>query len=46
MSEGRVVERGTHAQLLAAHGLYREMWDLQREEREQTDLSLAGPQPA
>jgi ATP-binding cassette subfamily B protein len=34
MAGGRVIERGTHAQLLAAGGIYREMWELQREERE------------
>ena len=34
MDRGRVVERGTHAQLLAAGGLYREMWELQLRERE------------
>jgi ATP-binding cassette subfamily B protein len=34
MDAGRVVERGTHAQLLAAGGLYREMWELQLRERE------------
>ncbi len=34
MANGRVIERGTHAQLLAADGVYRDMWELQREERE------------
>ncbi|MGH7122571.1 MAG: ABCB family ABC transporter ATP-binding protein/permease [Acetobacteraceae bacterium] len=32
---GRVVERGTHAALLAASGLYARMWALQAIEREQ-----------
>jgi len=27
LSEGRVVERGTHADLLAADGLYRKLWN-------------------
>jgi ATP-binding cassette subfamily B protein len=34
MSSGRVIESGTHAQLLAAGGVYREMWELQLKERE------------
>ncbi|MGB3274487.1 MAG: ABC transporter ATP-binding protein [Xanthobacteraceae bacterium] len=29
LSEGRVAERGTHAALLAADGLYRKLWDNQ-----------------
>ena len=31
LDEGRVVERGTHAQLLARGGLYAGMWNRQRE---------------
>ena len=30
MEQGRVVERGTHLQLLAAHGRYAQMWTIQR----------------
>jgi ATP-binding cassette subfamily C protein CydC len=29
MDGGRIVERGTHGELLAASGLYRRLWDLQ-----------------
>jgi ATP-binding cassette, subfamily B, heavy metal transporter len=31
LAQGRIVERGTHAQLLAADGLYASMWNRQRE---------------
>ena len=31
LSQGRIAERGTHAQLLAADGLYASMWNRQRE---------------
>src|SRR5690606_20123847 len=31
LDEGRIVERGTHAQLLALGGLYAGMWNRQRE---------------
>ena len=34
MADGRVVESGSHAVLLAAGGLYRDMWELQLKERE------------
>jgi len=34
MDQGRIVERGTHSELYAARGVYYEMWELQREERE------------
>ncbi|MCC7206652.1 MAG: thiol reductant ABC exporter subunit CydC, partial [Anaerolineae bacterium] len=31
LDRGRIVEHGAHAELLAAKGLYRRLWDLQRE---------------
>jgi ATP-binding cassette subfamily B protein len=34
LDQGRIVERGTHAQLLRKRGLYSEMWNRQQSERE------------
>ena len=34
LDQGRIVERGTHGQLLAASGLYASMWNWQREAQE------------
>jgi ATP-binding cassette subfamily B protein len=31
LDDGRIVERGTHSQLLASNGLYASMWNRQRE---------------
>jgi ATP-binding cassette subfamily B protein len=41
LDQGEVVERGTHAQLLAADGLYATMWRRQAAERKTEDLGLA-----
>jgi ATP-binding cassette subfamily B protein len=29
LDHGRIVERGTHGQLIAQNGLYKQMWDRQ-----------------
>jgi ATP-binding cassette subfamily B protein len=42
MEAGQIVERGTHAQLLAQQGRYAQMWALQQESGEQADAPLAG----
>jgi ATP-binding cassette, subfamily B, heavy metal transporter len=34
LDQGRIVERGTHSQLLASGGLYASMWNRQREAQE------------
>jgi ATP-binding cassette subfamily B protein len=34
LDQGRIAERGTHGQLLAANGLYASMWNRQREAQE------------
>ena len=39
MDKGRIIERGTHRELLAANGTYAHMWELQQQE-EQTQLKL------
>lgn len=32
MGQGRIIERGTHAELLAHHGAYEYLWNLQKQE--------------
>ncbi|GAB5376873.1 MAG: ABC transporter ATP-binding protein/permease [Acuticoccus sp.] len=41
LEAGRIVERGTHQDLIAAGGLYKEMWERQRHDA----LEAARPQP-
>ncbi|QAY76808.1 ABC transporter ATP-binding protein/permease [Sphingosinicella sp. BN140058] len=41
LNEGRVAERGTHAELLRRNGLYAEMWTRQQTEREDAEAEAA-----
>jgi ATP-binding cassette subfamily B protein len=41
MDHGRIVERGTHAQLLQRRGAYAAMWEIQSQERDRAE-QLAG----
>ena len=38
MEQGRIIERGTHKELLRSEGRYAQMWKLQREEKELEDM--------
>ena len=37
LDQGRIIERGSHAELLAQGAAYAQMWKLQLEERETED---------
>jgi ATP-binding cassette subfamily B protein len=44
LDHGRIVERGTHAALIAADGLYKQMWDRQQARQDEAqDGVLASP---
>ncbi|KQW23603.1 metal ABC transporter permease [Afipia sp. Root123D2] len=47
LDQGRIAERGTHGQLLAASGLYASMWNRQREAQEAREkLAMIGEEAA
>ena len=46
LERGKVVERGRHADLLAAGGNYANMWRLQQEQARRTELTDAAGKPA
>jgi len=41
MDHGRIVERGTHAELLSHRGAYAAMWEIQSREQAKADAALA-----
>jgi ATP-binding cassette, subfamily B, heavy metal transporter len=41
MDKGRIIERGTHPQLLSANGAYAQMWQRQQHKDEQAELDTA-----
>ena len=44
LDAGRIIERGTHHQLLGRNGVYTRMWELQLQEKQEADLKAVGNQ--
>jgi ATP-binding cassette subfamily B protein len=45
MDEGRIVQQGTHAELMSIPGLYGRIWALQNSLEQEFNLETRGPQP-
>jgi ATP-binding cassette subfamily B protein len=45
LDHGRIVERGTHASLIAADGVYKQMWDRQQARQDAAEASAESPLP-
>jgi ABC-type transport system involved in cytochrome bd biosynthesis fused ATPase/permease subunit len=46
LSKGQIVEQGTHAELLAQHGLYAELYDTQFRTQLLETVNASEPPPA
>ena len=46
LDQGRIVERGTHATLLAQHGPYRRLYDAQLRDQEEFEAQMLATQPS
>jgi ATP-binding cassette subfamily B protein len=46
MDQGRIIERGSHAELLAREGSYARMWALQKQQREPDSANLLSSSPS
>jgi ABC-type transport system involved in Fe-S cluster assembly fused permease/ATPase subunit len=44
LDKGRIIERGTHQNLLAQNGVYAHLWALQQEERRKETATAHEPQ--
>ena len=44
LDHGRIIERGTHASLLAANGAYAQMWERQQARSDETESVVSAPE--
>jgi ATP-binding cassette subfamily B protein len=43
LTDGRIIQEGTHAELLAVEGLYRRLWEIQTSTEEETARTATTP---